>query len=154
RLNGKKVKTIKLDANKLTPEQVAALPQRLTQKRGGLDPDAVAGMFGYGDGKAMVEQLIHLQTQVGDTPFKSFVRDLVDGETDRQMERRYGKLDENIHDEAQDHVFSDAQMDLLHELTVARGMKAGSEISFTKEDIQAWARQALAETKYGDVSYD
>lgn len=152
-LYGEKVGKPKLRADLLSEEQKVGLPKEYLAKEG-LNPDDVAGLFGYPSGSALIERLKQLEAARGDMPLKEFVEKQVDAEVSARMEKEHGNLDKNILDEAKDHVIGNTQMDLLHEETLALGMKAGSKMTFTKEDIKAWVKDQFGKTQVGSVSSD
>lgn len=119
----------------LTPEQRAALPKQWISKDG-IHPDDAASLFGYANGTEMIQRMTAFETARGDTRPGAYFDRLVTAETERRMIEKHGLLGDNILSAAEDHVLSPTQMDLLHENTVAMGMKAGIEISITKEDVQ------------------
>lgn len=143
----------KLDVDSLTEEQKAGLPKEMYGKDG-INPDDIAGMFGYQTGKTMVDRLVGIEQGRGEMPFKDYVRQLTDEETNRRMEKRFGNLEENILEEAKDHVISQTQMDLLHEETVALGMQAGSEMPFTQADFKSWVNDRFSGLRVAEVSTD
>lgn len=143
----------KLDESKLTAEQKKALPDG-AYGRGGVDPDLIAGHFGYLSTEDMVAKLGQLKESMGEMNKSSYIRKVIDQEVTRRMEREYGKLDENIIKEAQEHVLSQTQMDLLHEETVALGMQAGSEMPFSKADIQSWVDEQFNKSKVSTADVD
>lgn len=142
----------KLDEKALTPEQKAELPKDLVAKNG-ISPDDAANLFGLSSAKELIDKVLWGERQRGETPFNEYVKRLIDQESNRRMEEKYGKLAENILAEAKDHVVGNTQMDILHEETLALGIRAGKEMTFTKVDVQAWVRDKFKEkiTKSIDV---
>lgn len=128
----------KIDPKFLTADQKKGMPERFVSK-GGMDPDAMAGSFGYSTGEAMVNKLIDFEKAKGDLGPKEFFEKMVKEETDRRMEVKYGNLSENILKEAMDHVIGTTQMDLLHEETLALAARAGQELPLSKADLKAQA---------------
>lgn len=143
-LYGEKLdKRPKLNSERLTKEQKDGLPETWVADRG-IDPDDVAGLFGYQSGSALVDKLIEQTKAREGKSVNKFVESEVEKETARRMEKQFGDLDQNILQEAKDHVLSTTQMDLLHEETVALGMRAGSEMPFAKKDISSWVETEFA----------
>ncbi len=156
-LYGKKVPlaSVKLDAEALTDAQKAGLPKHYYGARG-LHPDDVANLFGYGSGDALVERLVEYnkaKLAAGGMSAKDFVSRVTDIETDRQMQQRYGNLEENILDAVKEQVAGETQLDLLHEETVALGLKAGVA-PLDKATIRQQLREAFAKMPLGSVSSD
>jgi Large polyvalent protein associated domain 22 len=155
-LGGKKLQQrFTLRADDLTPEQRAALPDHYTSTHG-LPADQVAGMFGYGSKDELVDALgrvnIMRQAATGDRIAKGdFMRRLVQAETDRRMELRYGKLDDNIMSEAQDQALSTSSLNVMHEELMAQALRGGVT-TFGKDVMQAAAERMIDETPIGQVS--
>lgn len=145
----------KLAADSLTEEQKAALPKEFVAKDG-MNPDDLASLFGYNDGASMVERLSELEKARAASGMKpdAYTDRLIDVETERRMQQKYGSLDQHTLEEVKDHILSDTQMDLLHEEVLALGMKAGTELSITKEQMKSWAEEKFAGLKVEDVSSD
>lgn len=129
---------IRLATDSLTEEQKAELPKHYYAK-GGTDPSALAGLFGYSSGEALVKRLANLNAVregLGLDP-REYKRTLVDKTVERQTASRFGNLEQNILDEARDSVRTATQMELLHEETMALGLNAGVEPSLSAADIKA-----------------
>jgi hypothetical protein len=124
----------KIDPKYLTPEQQAGLPDGFMRK-GGMDPDALAGSFGYTTGGALVDRMVEFERTKGKLGPKEFFDEMVKQETNRRMELKYGDLQENILKEAYNHVVSLTQWDLLNEEMATLAVRAG--LSITKTDIKA-----------------
>jgi len=141
----------KLDPQFLTPEQAAGLPDGFIRK-GGMDPDMLAGSFGYSSGQAMVNRMVEFERVKGKLGPKEFFDEMVKQETNRRMELKYGKLAEEVLKEAMDHVIGTTQMDLLHEETMALALRAGQEFSLTKEDFRDQAALRFHEETASQIS--
>ena len=142
---------VKLARDGITPEQAAALPKSYLAKDG-IHPDDLAGLFGDSSGSDTVERLVNLHAARGDMKPGEFFRSLVDAETDRQMELRYGNLDKSILEEAKDQVLSETQEQLLHEETLARAAEAGLEYSIGKEELKGAIKDFFDRQLVRDVS--
>lgn len=140
-----------LDADKLTPKQKAMLPPEYV-KQGGLDPDDVANMFGYGSGDAMVDKLssYSVARRMANMSSKDFVSRVTDIETDRQMRIKYGVLENNIIDAVKEQVTGETQQNILHEETLALGMKAGV-VPLDKATVLAQLRDNFAKMPLSSV---
>lgn len=152
-LGGEKRSKVRLDQKKLTKEQIAALPKEFYGK-GGLEPDAAAGMFGYQSGAALIEQLAKFEKDKGELSTKAYLRRLINDETERRMQKEYGELGMNILKEAQEHVLSDTQLDLLHEETLFLAAKAGTEFTLTKDQMVRQAKIEFGELPHATVSVE
>lgn len=161
RLYGEKVRgKPRLNGSLLTPGQRAALPKDYVAEHG-IHPDNAANLFGYHSGDELVNALsaIHRDRQAtGLTPGR-YVNHLVDSEVARRMQIEHGDLAQNILSEAQDHVISQTQFDMLHEETLHNAILAGidttkssPEIPFTKQHMEQFARQRFNQLRLGQVS--
>lgn len=154
-LYGKKISSgYKLDTDQLSPEQRAAIPKDY-QARGGLNPDDVANIFGYGSGDAMLARLAEYNGAKKATGLgaKDFVVRVTDIEADRQMRLKYGVLEDNIIDSVKEQVASEASLNVLHEETMALGMRIGQG-PLTKEAILKDLRAMYSKMSLGSVSSD
>jgi hypothetical protein len=144
----------KLDADKLTPKQKGLLPPEYYGKDG-LDPDDVAGMFGYGSGDTMVDKLsaYTAMKKMAGMSSKDFVNRITDIETDRQMKLRYGNLDENIMDAVKEQVVGETGQNRVHEETLYYGSKIGKAPA-TRENILAAVKEEFGKSTIGSVSSD
>jgi hypothetical protein len=145
--NGEKFQKIKLDSTKIDPALRERTPQDYLA-RGGMDPDALAGHFGYQSGDALVRGLAKLadERELEDLTPKAHINRIIDAETDRRMRKEYGNLEQNILDEAKDHVLSQTQMDLLHEETVALGMQSKAAAPLSKDALKAALKEQFDKT--------
>lgn len=146
---------IKIAIDAITPEQRAALSRDYVGVEG-MHPDDIAGLVGYQSGQALIQALANLTEVKKASGMRTmdFKRRVIEAELERQMEMKYGKLEENVLQEAKDQVLSSTQLDLLHEEVVALAMKAGAELSLTKEQIKAWTEERLHDMKLTDTSVD
>lgn len=155
RLYGEKVDIVKLGTDFLTDEQKASLPRDYWRKDG-VHPDDLAPLFGYPDGASLVQHLSQLSEArrvSGMRPIE-FKRRLIDIETDRQMRLRYGVLEDNILDAVKEQVASETQLSLLHEETVALGMRSGEEPAYDKATIQRIVADEFEASPSTSVSSD
>lgn len=145
----------KLSAD-LVPEEFAGrLPKELLVKKGGINPDDIAPLFGYQTGREMISKLAEMNEARGELPFKEFVKGIVDDEVSVRMLREHGMLEENILKAAQEHVIGDTQMDLLHEEFLGLGMKSKLlQNPFTKDQIKAWAANAFDQLPIANIKLD
>lgn len=142
----------KLDTDALTEEQAQALPKAY-HKRGGESPDLVARILGYDSGDDMITDLATLSRDREATGLKpsEYITKLISDETDRRMEAKYGKLDENVIEAAKEQVLSETQLDLLH---AQLEDLAGGKLPFTKDTLRTSMAQMVADTKVGSISSD
>lgn len=152
-LYGTKVTRQRLDQAKLTKEQKALLdPEHYTVK--GLDPENVAGMFGYRSGQSLIEDLaaLHADRQREGLTSATHFTKLIDTEVERRMRAKYGSIEQQVLEDAKDHVINDGQWDLLHEDTLRIAQKFGFEATpWSKSDIQRMAQSDFDDGRAGDV---
>lgn len=155
-LGGKKLQQrYTLRADDFTPEQRAAMPEHYTSKNG-LPADQVAGMFGYGSKDELASALAGVHalrtTAEGDRiGGRDFLRQLVQSETDRRMEARYGDQDDNVMDAATDRALSQTNINVMHQDLMAAAQQGGVTV-FDKEVMQAAAKRYVGEMALGKVS--
>jgi len=143
RYYGQAVKeSTKLDGAKLTPEQKKALPREFWG-RDGLDPEDAAGMFGFDNPNDMIEQVAAYERDRGKMRPDNYMVKLIEGETDRRMQEKYGSLAEQTLREAQEHITNGRHISLLHAEMEYLARVSGQQIPFTKEGIRAAARKGL-----------
>jgi hypothetical protein len=144
----------KLDSDQLTDAQKAAIPKDY-QARGGLNPDDVANIFGYGSGDAMLARLAEYNAakKASGLGAKDFVARVTDMEADRQMRLRHGVLEDNIVDSVKEQVASETQLDILHEETHVLGMRIG-QAPLQKANIIADLQAMYNKMSLGSVSSD
>lgn len=154
-LFGEKTEKVKLSADALSDEQKAALPKNYVAKDG-IDPDDIAGVFGYTSGTQMIDHLAALvqDRARGNMTPKVYRENLIRQTVEREMERRYGNLAENILNEAQDQVLSETQVDLLHEQTLALASAAGEEFTISKAGLQEAVHDTVMKTPMENISTD
>jgi len=154
-LYGQKISTgYKLDTDQLSPEQRAAIPKDY-QARGGLNPDDVANIFGYGSGDAMLQRLAEYNAakKASGLGAKDFVARVTDAEADRQMRIKYGVLEDNIVDSVKEQVASETQLDILHEETHKLGMEVG-QAPLDKGTVLKAIRDQFSKVQLGSFSSD
>ena len=141
-----------LRAEDLTPEQKELLPSHYVSANG-FPADEVAKLFGYGSGDAMVDALARYHTFKGDMTPQEALKAAIKSETARQMELRYGNLDENILDEAKDRALSENDLNILVEEYTAAGMQAGQP-TIDKALIKQDAKDAVGKMTLAELSSD
>jgi hypothetical protein len=140
----------KLAWNAITAEQRKALPKDIAAP-GGLNPDDVAPLLGFPSGKEMITAMMAFEAAKGELNSRNYLNKLVDDETNRRMEERFGKLSENILAEAEEHVYGSLQMDILHEETIALAVKTDLEFTFSKQDIEDAVRASFGQLRHMDI---
>jgi hypothetical protein len=154
-LFGQRGKTPRIDPAFLSPEQKAGLPGEYV-RRGGINPDDIAGTFGYQSGKAMVDRMVMLngmQKQM-DSFGKNFINRLVEKETDRRMQEKYGDLAGNIYQEAKDQVLNETQLDIIHQDILALAAKANAQLPFDRPSVKQWIKDEFLKTPMREVDSD
>jgi hypothetical protein len=85
---GKKHQRFKLDAEKLTTDQMVGLPKEYFEK-GGVNPSVLAEQLGYPTADAMLDHLRELHKARGTMSPAEHFEKLVDREVERQMQRKF-----------------------------------------------------------------
>jgi hypothetical protein len=147
----------KLDPDSLTPEQRKGLPKEYFSEDG-ISADDMASSFGYQTGDSMVAHLAAYNDQIKQSGMRPelFKRRLIDAETERRMQSKYGDLEKNILDEAKDQALSETQENLLHEQVLAAAERAGvkpdsAQYPLTKDQIKSGVQKLFADKINGDV---
>lgn len=148
---GKKIRQrIPLRAADLTADQKRGLPRHYYSE-GGLPIDDAAGLVGFTSGDAMVEKLIEYNREKGNLSSNEMLTKAIEAETNRQMEKAYGRLDDNILLEAQDQALSETNLNILAEEWQGAAMAAGVQV-VDKDVAKAEALRIFAKLKVGDIS--
>lgn len=151
--DGSKTEVPKLDSKMLTEEQKATLPKDYFGKDG-QNPDAIASYLGFHTGDDMITALAKYAAErsaSGMTP-QAYMRRLTDIETDKRMAVGHGELQANILADAMEHVASETTFDILHEDTLAAGIRAGTEFPFTKGTFKAGILDGMDSSRMSGVS--
>jgi hypothetical protein len=141
----------KIDPKYLTPEQRAKLPRRF-MKEGGLDPDAIAGEFGYPTGEHLIQELIGFTEARGEIGPKAFIDRMIDAETSRIMEMRYGDLPKDILDRTRSQLLMTERRDQLHLEYRALASKVGKKAK-SRGEIENWAEGAFTKSDARKANY-
>lgn len=153
---GKQMSTMpRLNPEFLTPEQQAGISRRMQAKKG-LNPDDVAGLFGFATGKDMVDSMVAYQRTIKEAGIRpdEFKRKLITQETELRMRQKYGDFGEKVLEEAKDQVLSETQLDLIHEETLAAATMAKSEYPITRDQLMRGNKEIFDNLKARDVSSD
>lgn len=126
----------KLGREFLSEEAQAALPQSFLSKTG-VDPDLVAGLFGYPGGQEMVYDLaqLHQERQASGMNAPAFRRAALEAKINEVMEARHGDFGEQVLEAAKEQALAESQMQVLHEKTLALAEKTGAQFPITREDF-------------------
>jgi hypothetical protein len=144
RLGDTRTATFKLDANAIEArygkDTLSDLHSSVTARRGGIDPNDAADLFGFRGGEALVNNLRLLEQarQAAKQTPKAYFESLVEKATSERMEAKYGVLKDNILAEAREAVGTGGQANLLAEEMFAL-MKQVPEL----KDATPLAREAI-----------
>jgi len=154
-LYGEKLdKTYRLDWEKLTPEQREVLPESYTVRKGGVDPDQIASLFGYKTGDEMINAVAGFDQmrRASGKNRDAFQRQLIQLEINKRMEMEHGFLEKNILEETMDQVMSENQLNLLHEETTALAMMAGEKgFDLTRDQLATQIKAKFDRLQVGFV---
>lgn len=124
----------------------ADLLQRDIVGSGGLDPNAMAQLSGHDSARAMVDDLIRLETDRranNETPAQQFARQLKE-ETQARMEARHGKMEDKILGEAIDAVMSVQQLEVLRDDFKRIADAAGTPFEpLSRAELERWASDRI-----------
>ena len=127
--------------------ELAGLRPYVYAKDGGVDPDIVAPLFGYGSGDAMLQEMLAKQGQRMDT--------VIEGLTDARMRERHpGLVDDSalLGRAAMDAAHNDEQANVL--LTELRflGRQAGQAGRVDLDAVKALVTQMIGQKRTRDIS--
>jgi len=153
-LGGKKLERnrYELRAEDLSPEQKAALPRHYYSKEG-VPVDVMANLFGYSDGNHLIEALAEVNKGKEGRSAQENLKRLVDEETNRRMEEKYGKLQENIMLDAMDQALSETNLQILSEEWQGAAMAAGVKV-VDKNIAKEEALRMFGDMKLADVNVE
>jgi len=142
----------KINEASLTPEQKASFPKQFIAPRGrGYDPDAVANLFGLGDGDSVVAAISALEREA--TAGRGDIVDrLVDAEVNRRVDAKLGETAKERLDEAYDHALSVTQIELIHERMLQLGTQVGTAIEIPPVATKLGALNLLHQELFGGMS--
>jgi hypothetical protein len=143
---------VRLDSDKLSAEQKAGLPEDYL-KPGGMNPDDAATQLGYPTAQLMLDHLKQLHAERGKLGPREHFNKIAEKITQDRMSREFGDLDQQILEEAKDHVISQTQIDILAQETVALA-KNTDELPMTKAKLLDGIRRVFAETPISMHSKD
>src|SRR5882724_4615527 len=147
---------IKFHPDFLSEDQKASLPKDYIQKKDGVNPDDLAPYFGYTSGDALVERLGMLTTDRRSAGMsqRDYFNRLVDVETDRRLNAEFGDLGQSIMAAAKEQAYSETQVNLVHEETLAYALAAKQTPKFTKEQVTEMVKGQFDKTPVGQISSD
>jgi len=152
-LNGQKLRQrYPLRTDDLTDAQRAELPRHYYSEDG-LPVDGVASLFGFHSGDALVDSLTNYVKQKEDRSVQEHLKKVIDNEVQRQMEAKFGELNENIMLEARDQALSETNLNILAEEWQGAAMQAGVQV-VDKDFAKATAQQLFSGMKIGEVNRD
>lgn len=138
---------------KLDPEIVDAVSRpgaaellRGLVRKGGMHPDELAGLVGYGSGADMVQELIAMRVErdrAGLSPAK-YREAVIKADVQEKMLERFGDLDENVRAEALDAAVRPEATELLNAEREALATLAGAERGASADEMRAAAAVEFA----------
>ena len=135
----------------LTEAQKASLPDHYYAKSG-LPVDSVASMFGYTSGDEMIAALgKYNAAKEGRSP-QEMLRKVIDDETNRQMQAKYGNLQDNIMSEARDQALSENNLNIIAEEYQGAAMQAGIS-TIDKDFAMAEAKRMFGNMPMSSVNF-
>jgi len=143
------LKGLKLDTDKLKEdygsEVLKFMPKSVPPiyKKGGVNPDIVADIFGFDSGDALVKSLWNSQNLKG----------LIEESTEVKMKERHGDIlnDGSIQEEALKVIHNDDRANFLATELEALGRRVGRELPSAKRIAQGAAKRFISELKIKDL---
>jgi hypothetical protein len=149
-LGGKKLRQrYPLLESDLSAEQKVGLPRHYYSKEG-LPVDAAAQLTGFASGEDMVNRLVEFNRDRGQMTAKEHLAKIIEAETERQMQARYGDLQKNIMLDAEDQALSENNLNILAEEWHGAAMQAGV-VAVDKDVAKAEAQRVFSGLKISDV---
>lgn len=144
----------KVSPEGMPKELLERVPEEWLSDRG-MNADDAANLFGFRNAADMFDSLADYQAgRPEGIGAKRFRDQIVEKETDRQMELRYGRLQDNIIEDAKDQAISETQLNILHEETLHLAEMAGSEFPITKAEMKRWVGEKFGEANFKDTTRD
>jgi len=142
--NGQSIKGVNaiLDIKKLSDAQRKDLPRDF-YGRGGLDPDEAASMFGFSSGDEMISQVAAYERDRGKMRPDNYINMLIERETDRRMQEKYGSQAEQTLRLAAEHITNGRHISLLHAEIEYLARLSRQQVPFTKAGILNAVRQGI-----------
>jgi hypothetical protein len=144
----------KLGTEYLSDEQKAALPKEYLAKDG-INPDDLAGLFGYTSGDSLIAQLAEVTAQRGQagmTP-RAFADRLSEIETEARLKEKFNDPKDAL-TEVKDQVASQTQLDLLHEEVLMLGLKNDMEFSIKRGELKAAVIEDVGKQPLSSIDSD
>jgi len=153
-LGGKKLERnrYELRSEDLSAEQKAALPRHYYAKDG-VPVDVMANLFGYSDGNHLIEALAEVNKGKEGRSAQENLKRLIDEETNRRMEAKFGKLQDNIMLDAMDQALSETNLQILSEEWQGAAMAAGVKV-VDKNIAKEEALRMFGDMKLADVNVE
>jgi len=85
---------------------------------------------------------------------RDYFNRLVDVETDRRLNAEFGDLGQSIMDAAKEQAYSETQVNMIHEETLAYALAAGQAPKFTKEQVTEIVKKKFDTTPISHISSD
>lgn len=153
RLMSERGGSLKIDPLSVREDLREALPKDYFRRTNSISADDLAGHFGYPSGDALVEHLgeVAAERKASGLSHGEYTRKLIDDEVARRMESQYGWLEKNVLEDAKDRAFSQNQIDILHEETLALAEHAGARLPLERSAIDRELTQAFMATPTGSI---
>ena len=145
----------KIATGDLTAEQQAALPKGWVSESGSSIRE-IAEVLGDTPGVKLIDDLIATLKDQKASKIRpmDYRRKLIDNELEQRMEAKFGRLNENIIEQAKDQILSETQQQILHETVQAMAEKAGVAFPITKEQINKMVKETFDETPLKNANSD
>src|SRR5215467_716377 len=137
----------KIDPKYLTEDERKAIPAKW-QKKGGMNPDDIAGEFEFNSGREFIQAMVNIEKlRAGEGP-KAFWERYANRTTDGVMEAKYGKLASRIDAELTDHATGLTEMEKMEQGLLGMALRAGipeEGLPISREQQQIMVQQEFSQ---------
>lgn len=141
--NQAEIPKMALRRDALAPGVEESLPRGVKVLNKGAAPDDIAPLLGYDSGDAMLKDLADIGTTEKAAGRQSAANYLADQQVEAALKQKFSMSDEEATQRAQEMMNEATPMDLKLAELRALSKKAGVPVTFTKENIGAWADQHI-----------
>jgi len=113
----------------------------------------MANLFGYSDGNHLIEALAEVNKGKEGRSAQENLKRLIDEETNRRMEEKFGKLQQNIMLDAMDQAFSETALNRIAEEWQGAAMQAGVQV-IDKNLAKDEAQRIFSNMKVADINVE
>lgn len=150
-LAGKQLGKLRLDPRFLTKEQLEKFPKHWLSAEGG-NPDEWASMLGFKTGDELINDMIRFRELKGDRTYTQLKDQVVRAEIKRQMDLKYGDMDELTTRMARERTTGLADEDLVWSEIAELGKRLGQKPKYDREEVKLQAKELFRSGEYAKQS--